>query len=229
MEFLLKIKKNVLWAWDYLESKRKHIPVEDLKRINNRSVQLFLKLLNDSLHIMVAPRSHWGEVFAGGKGAARELKLAVLFGIAVVAVGTFIGHLIFNSLYGFFLMPAMRAAIGSTLILLLHLFVFLIVSHQVGHWILKQTVAIESLRRLVFFSILPTLLVAIIVAFFPFLEPLNVLGLYSFYLLYTGLQSLYKLPEERKLQLEIVAMAAFVIASLVIHLIVYKFMALIFN
>lgn len=218
-----------MWAWDFLQSKRKHIPVDDLKRINNRSVQLFLKLLNDSLHIMVAPRSHWGDLFAGGKGAARELKMAVLFGIAVVAVGTFIGHLIFNSLYGVYLLPAVQAALSSTLILLLHLFVFLIVSHQVGHWVFKQNVAVESLRRLVFYSILPTLLIAIVVAFFPFLEPLNVLGLYSFYLLYTGLQSLYKLPEERKLQLEIVAMAAFVIASLVIHLIVYKFIALIFN
>lgn len=218
-----------MWAWDFLQSKRNHIPVDDLKRINNRSVQLFLKLLNDSLHIMVAPRSHWGDLFAGGKGAARELKMAVLFGIAVVAVGTFIGHLIFNSLYGVYLLPAIQTALSSTLILLLHLFVFLIVSHQVGHWVFKQNVAVESLRRLVFYSILPTLLIAIVVAFFPFLEPLNVLGLYSFYLLYTGLQSLYKLPEERKLQLEIVAMAAFVIASLVIHLIVYKFIALIFN
>ena len=74
----------------------------------------------------------------------------------------------------------------------------------------------ESAQMAVGFSMGPIFLVSIITGLFPFLYPVNILGLYGLYLFYCGVPRLFEIPETRIKMFIVAAVLAnfFIFASL---------------
>lgn len=229
MDLIKRIQDSAYKTWSFLEAGSERIPVEGIKRANKRSGELAFRLLRESLQIMIAPTIHWNAINRSERGHARELKLAVLFGIFLVFVASFVGYIIFDSLYGINLTDALQTALNAFLILSLHLIGFVPIIFFVTKYLFKSKYPVERAFRLVIYSILPAILVMFIVGFFPFLEPLKILAYYSFYLLYTGIQVLYKIEGERKLHYSVLSIAILLISSILIQMAVTKVLSLIFE
>lgn len=229
MDRIQKIKNTAYTAWRFLKKESRYIPVEEIKQVNKRSGMLMYKLLCESARIMIAPSIHWSTIENGQKGYSKELKIAVIFGIFMVFVVSFLGYVIFDSLYGIFFIDAFTTALNSFLILLLHLISFVPLIHYGAKYLFKCNYPSERAFRLVSYSILPAILVMMGTGLFPFLEPLNILAYYSFYLLYLGFLSLYKIERETKLHHLILMMAILFGTSMLISIIVSKIISLIAN
>lgn len=57
---------------------------------------------------------------------------------------------------------------------------------------------IDVARQLVAYSLTPLLLISMVTGLFPFLYVLDILGLYSFYIFWTGVSELLTFPEQKR-------------------------------
>ncbi len=147
--------------------------------------------------ILLSPRNFWveeketcyrsGKLFAG--------FYLPLVGVASLAV--FIGAWFGSepSYIGYALLKGLRELV--LFILLYGLFLFMI--HRLLPFFDGEK-NLPAVRKLVVFSLTPYLLISGITGLFPALYVLEVLGLYSVYLFYTGVQELLSLPARKKRQ-----------------------------
>ncbi len=145
--------------------------------------------------ILIRPASFWkGErleptsmqqLFAG-----YFLPLLLLTGAA-----EFTGQLLKGA--GFYLMyPLMRGMREIILFLLMYLVSVFLSNQLIKAFGGKKD--LNTVRRLVGFSMLPILLVSFVTNLFPFLYVLEILGFYSFFIFMAGAEELLFFPENKK-------------------------------
>lgn len=76
---------------------------------------------------------------------------------------------------------------------------------------------VEIARILVAYSMTPIVLISAVTGLFPFLYPLNVVGLYSFYLFWIGVKELLTFPENKE--------HSYVIITIVANFFVFSFLS----
>lgn len=71
-------------------------------------------------------------------------------------------------------------------------------------------------QKLVIFSLTPVLLVSALTSLFPFLYMVNVLGLYAFYIFWTGVEVTLELPERKK--------SGYILVTILANLFIFSFL-----
>jgi len=125
--------------------------------------------------------------------------------LAVVAIAVFLGEFLKNNNYyaGFALLKSLR----EVLLFTLHYFISVFFTYH-----LMKTFGSEknltAARMLVVFSLTPFLLVSIVTGLFQYLYVVDALGLYSFYIFWTGVNALLEFPERNKIRYILVTIMA---------------------
>jgi len=154
----------------------------------------FKKIKQDLIKLILLPRQFWKEkkfeqISRGALFTGYFLPLLILTSLAV-----FSGELLSGSrMYVIF--PLMKAVRKVVLILLMYIISYITIRVLVD--IIHRGCNQNEIHKLTIFSVIPFILVSVITGLFPFLYVINVLGLYSFYIFWTGITELTDLTDKR--------------------------------
>lgn len=173
------------------------------------------ELISKIQAVILSPREFWSGEKATlyGRWTLLGSFYLPLTGIAAFAVftGAWFGS---NHFYiGYALLKALRELILFSLLYLLSIFMI--------NQLLPVFEGIKNLpvvRKLVVFSLTPYLLISVITGLFPALYILEILGLYSVYIFYTGVRELIFLPARKQIR--------FILVSVLLCLCVFGFLSI---
>ena len=153
------------------------------------------EIVNKVKEVILNPKAFWKSQ------KEKEEDLSVLLGayflpiLLVVVLVVFLGEF-FRSAH-FYIMFALLKAVREFVLFLLAFFALVYFTNT-----LIKTFGgeknIKRVRQLVTYSFTPFLLVSLITGLFPFLYPIDILGVYSFYIFWEGGKELLTLPEQKR-------------------------------
>jgi len=155
----------------------------------------FSKISGQIKELILNPKKFWMV-----KKLQKESKMELLVGyflpiLLVVAVVVFLGEFFRSTHFymGYAVLKGARELILFTLEYYLAVFFTTELMKTFG---IEKNITIA--RRLVVYSFTPLLLVSMVTGLFPFLYVLDILGLYSFYVFWVGVQELLVFPEQKQ-------------------------------
>ena len=80
---------------------------------------------------------------------------------------------------------------------------------------------IRAVRQIVTYSLTPMLLVSMVTGLFPFFYPLDILGVYSFYIFWTGGKELLHLPEQK--------WDSYLLLTIIVDFLIFGFLSIILS
>ena len=151
-------------------------------------------IINRVKEVVINPKSFWILQKEKEEGFL-ELLGGYFFPLLVITVlAVFLGEF-FRSAHFYVVFAALKA-LRELVLLLLEFFIAVYFSNE-----LLKTFGgeknIELSRILVAYSFTPFLLVSMVTGLFPFLYPLDILGIYGFYIFWVGGKQLLTLPKQK--------------------------------
>jgi len=174
----------------------------------------FSNILIQVKELLLTPAGFWKKK----KETPEESKLLwvsyLLPILLVLALAVFIGE--FFRRMDFFIEYSLLKALREVALFLLTYFISVSITAELmkSFGAEKNT---DQARKLVVYSMTPMLLVSIITGLFPFLYPLYIAGLYSFYLFWVGANELLSFPENKA--------HSYILITIVSNFFVYSFIS----
>ena len=166
--------------------------------------------------IVFDPKSFWKLQKEKNEGLAVLLGSYFIPVLLIVVLVVFLGEF-FRSAH-FYGMFALLKAIRKFILFLLAFFTSVYISN-----ILIKTFGgeknIKLTRQLIAYSFTPILLVSLVTGLFPFLYPLDILGVYSFYIFWVGGKELLTLPEQKR--------DSYLVLAIVVNFVIFSILSII--
>lgn len=175
----------------------------------------FSKISAQIKEVILKPKDFWV-----AKKEQEENKLELLGGyflpvLAAVALVVFLGEF-FRSTH-FYMGYAVLKGVREVVLFLLEYFLAVFFTTE-----LMKTFGIEKnvavARKLVVYSFTPLLMVSMVTGLFPFLYVLDILGLYSCYIFWVGVQELLVFPDQKQ--------NSYAIITIVVNFFVFSFLSI---
>jgi len=155
----------------------------------------FSKISDQIKMVIFNPKEFWISKKESEERQAELLASYFLPVLLVLALVVFLGEF-FRSTH-FYMGYAVLKGVREVALFTLEYFLAVFFTNE-----LMKTFGIEKniavARRLVVYSFTPLLLVSMVTGLFPFLYVLDILGLYSFYIFWVGVQELLIFPEQKQ-------------------------------
>ncbi|MFV0555163.1 MAG: Yip1 family protein [Mangrovibacterium sp.] len=171
--------------------------------------QLTDEIIQTSKEIVLSPQTFWQD-----KNRHAMVNRVFLFSVLLSGVASFLGNLMWSKsfLWSFALGKAIREIVADLLMWFVASFIIKKLSENFGA---KTESGVVS--SVVAWSLLPVVLIAVVVSLIPWLNPLQFLGLYAFYLFYLGVKSCFNLPEANLSRYVLLAIVLIVLVSGLVH------------
>jgi hypothetical protein len=155
--------------------------------------------------VLLKPGIFWQKEKVAPTGS-KELLAWYFFPIVLLAgIAEFAGKMLWST--GFYLLyPLLRSLREICLYLLLYIFSVLISNQLIKAFGGKKN--LYAVKRIIAFSLAPVILVNIVTNLFPFLYVLEILGLYSFFIFLSGVETLLEFPEKKHIKYILIALFA---------------------
>ncbi len=175
---------------------------------------LFSTIIENSRQLLLNPKQFWV-----GKKEQLDSPLKLMTGhllplLAMVTVAVFVGEL-FKSTPFYLGAALLKSARVITLFLLQYFLAVFFTNELIKTFGGKKNRAVS--QNLVVYSITPFLLVSMVTGLIPFLYVIGVLGLYSFYIFWVGVDILLTFPENRQ--------SGYTIITIVVNFFVFSFLS----
>lgn len=158
-------------------------------------MESFTKMISEIKELLVNPKGFWNSKKVEEE-SGRSLFLKYLVPMfSVLAIAVFIGEFFKRSDF-FFEYPILKA-LRELLLFVLYYFISVFFTKELmktfgGE---KNT---ELARKLVAYSIIPFLSISILTGLIEYFSVIKVLGFYSFYLFWIGVETLSEIPDNKK-------------------------------
>jgi hypothetical protein len=153
--------------------------------------QIFIKIKS----VIFEPVRFWEQQKERKNENQQTFKGYFLPLLAVIFLAVFASELIHGFRF-YMTFPLMKANREVLLFLLQYVISVFLTNELIKAFGGKKNIFIA--RKLVVYSLTPFLLVSLLTGMFPFLYVLDVLGLYGFYIFYTGVKALLEFPERKQ-------------------------------
>ena len=191
-----------------------------------RTGKLLVELAEESYRLILYPINYWKAKKNNEEDVKGVFVRFFLPGMILIFLAIVLGDILFESRYGLLLQDTLIKAARRVLILVMSFFASTMLLYEISR-IHRIPVDFDSARRLTIYSMMPQVLITIVTGLFPFLDVLGVLGLYSYYLLYCALFSLYGISLRRNVSYLIILVFSSFLAYLLIVFLINKLTALI--
>jgi hypothetical protein len=159
--------------------------------------KLLKDILNECLSFFLKPTVYWQQVKAGNNKGTFSFTKFFIPALFLTFIFIFAGELIFHSRYGFLWIDALVKATRKVLFLFLILVFSVIIIRMVMKWF-KFGVKMRAIRRIATYSATPALVTAVFTGLFPFFDLGGIAPWYGLYLVFTGIETFFSIPEEKK-------------------------------
>lgn len=157
-----------------------------------------VETIKENIALIIRPKQQWIKVI-NDKRKEQGVFLNLFFpGLILILVTVLLGSFLFESTYGFLFKYAVIKSVRAVLLVFTTFITSTLILYEVSRWY-KVPIDFETSRRLVVYSMLPYVFITIICGLFPFLTFLRLASFYSFYLLYSGLVTIYNINPYRKI------------------------------
>lgn len=174
----------------------------------------FAKVAVEIRELIFNPKGFW----ASQKEEEKSASLFVLYLsplLVVLGVAVFVGEFFSRSDF-FFEYPAL-IAVREIILFILQYFIGVFLTK-----VLMKTFGgeenIDLARKLVFYSMVPLLLISILTGLFQFFSDLNILGFYGVYIFWVGVKKLLVFPENKD--------HSYILIAILLNLFVFSFLSL---
>ncbi len=178
----------------------------------------FSNIINEVKEIITNPKAFWISKKEDDSGLVELLTTYILPILFTVSALVFLGEF-FKSTH-FYMGFAVLKSIREFALILLYFFISVYLTNE-----LIKTFGgkknIEVVRRLMAYSLTPLLLVSMLTGLFTFLYPLDILGIYSFYIFWLGGKELLEIPEQKK--------DSFLMITIVVNFFVFAFLSILLS
>ncbi len=154
----------------------------------------FSKLVGEIKQLIINPKGFWSDK-KDEEGTASLFVLYLLPILFVLAIAVFMGEFFRRSDF-FFEYPVLKAVRVITLFVLQYFIAVFFTKELMKTFGGEKNVVVA--RKLVAFSMIPLLLVAIVTGLFEYFNVLKVLGFYSFYIFWIGAEALVEVPKDKE-------------------------------
>ena len=154
-------------------------------------------IYNEWLSFYLHPRIYWQQIRSGKNKSIFSFRKFFLPAIILTAPFILIGDIIFNSRNGFLWKEWIVNAIREVLFLFLIFIFSIIIIRMVMKWF-KIGVKMSAIRRIATYSITPALITALFTGLFPFLDLGGIAPWYGLFLVFTGIETFFSIPEKKK-------------------------------
>ena len=175
----------------------------------------FSNIIAQIKEVILRPKDFWVAKKEKEESAAELLTGYFLPILLVVSLVVFLGEF-FRSTH-FYIGYAVLKGVREIVLFILEYYLAVFFTTE-----LMKTFGSEKninvARRLVVYSFTPLLLVSMITGLFPFLYVLDILGLYSFYIFWVGVQELLVFPDQKQ--------NSYAIITIVVNFFVFSFLSI---
>lgn len=156
---------------------------------------LFSKITDQIKKVILNPKDFWV-----AKREQQESYTELLAGyfipvLLVMSMVVFLGEF-FRSTHFYMVYAVLKGVREMILFVLLYLIAVFFTTELMKTFGIGKNIAVA--RRLVVYSSTPLLMVSMVTGLFPFLYVLDILGLYSFYIFWIGVQELLVFPDQKQ-------------------------------
>ncbi|HBF89175.1 MAG TPA: hypothetical protein DDX39_11085 [Bacteroidales bacterium] len=171
------------------------------------------QILNRAKNILTEPIKEWEIIKSEDSDKNQLLKNYVLPFAITIFVASFFGNLMFLSFFSFTFqfLSALVSALTSVLGVYISAYVITELSPSFNS---KKN--LNSTFKLVAYSFTASFVVSIVTGLIPALSILSIAGLYSLYLIYTGLTPILETSEDKKVPFLIVSTLVIIVTYLVL-------------
>jgi hypothetical protein len=159
--------------------------------------QTLKDILNECLSFFLRPRLYWQQLKAGNSSRIFSFKKFFLPALGLTFVFIIAGELIFHSRNGILLDVILVKATKKILFLVLLLIFAVLIIGMVMKWF-RIGFKVQLISKISIYSITPALLASLCTGLFPFLDLGGILPWYGLFLVFTGIETFFSIPENRK-------------------------------
>ena len=174
-------------------------------------------IINRTKNLIISPIEEWKNIEKEETVASDVLKNFVLPYLVLNALASIVGNVLFTGKILFY-NPVPYAIISAVISILIYLIVIYVTAEIIKRLGPNFDTEIDNNKafKLVAYSFAPSYVISIIVGIFPFLYPLGILGLISFFVMWYGFGSLLHTPDEKKVGFFIISILIIIIEYLAI-------------
>ncbi|MFV0520869.1 MAG: Yip1 family protein [Mangrovibacterium sp.] len=159
--------------------------------------------------LIFAPKQFWQDSKEGDVDSSTNVKLFI-FAVFLSGLTAFLGELIWSKAFLWYFALGLSLRVIFSYLLLWFVSGFLINKLALSY---KAQLTKGVVSNVLIFSLLPAIIISFFVNLFPGLYPLNMLGLYGFYLFYQGVDSCFNLPKENLSRYVLLALVLIIFVS----------------
>jgi hypothetical protein len=159
--------------------------------------ELLKDILNECLSFFLRPRIYWQQIKEGNNKGTFSFQKFLIPASVIAFIFNITGNLVFHSKGGFLWVEWLIKASRKILFLFLILFFSIIIIRMVMKWF-KFGIKMRTIRNIVTYSTAPFLLTALFTGLLPFFDLGGIAPWYGLFLVFTGLETFFKIPEEKK-------------------------------
>lgn len=174
----------------------------------------FSRIVVEIKELIINPKGFW----TSQKKDKRSISLFVSYLLPllmVLALAVFIGEFFSRSDF-FFEYPALKAVREVILFVLQYFIAVFLTKELMSTFGSEKNIGIA--RKLVFYSMVPLLLISILTGLFQYFSDLNILGFYGVYIFWIGVKKLLVFSENRD--------HSYIMISILLNLFVFSFLSL---
>lgn len=185
-----------------------------------------IKIFQESSRFLLNPKKHWERVKEDKDLIEDGIRKFFVLGLVLLVLASVLGDFLFESQYGFILKTTIIKLVRKILLLALALLAGNMLLYELSR-IFRIPVGFETSRKIVTYSMLPLVAVTIVTSLFPFLDVIGIVSIYSFYLVYSALNTLFDVKLENNLSYIASLLISMFVAYGIIALLLSKLTALI--
>jgi hypothetical protein len=175
-------------------------------------------IINRIKEVLISPKAFWNSYKENNVGFSELFGGFFLPVLLVAVLAVFLGEF-FKSAH-FYMVFAILKALRELVLFILEFFIAIYFTNE----LLKTFGGEKNIRLsrlLVTYSFTPFLLVSTVTGLFPFLYPLDILGVYGFYIFWVGGKQLLTLPQQK--------IDSYLILTIVVNFITFGFASIILS
>ena len=182
---------------------------------------LFVSLYHETVSILLHPKKKWEEIKNENDGQNITVSQYFILGLVIVFISVAFGTMLFKSDGGILWIEVFTEASRKMVMMVLAYFTSLFWIYELLR-LFKIKPTFKHIRYLTIYSIGPVLIMTAVTGLFPFLGMLGIAGLYSFVLLYLGIQSFFKIEQETAISFFLVLLIVLLVNAWLVLFIVTK-------
>ena len=178
-------------------------------------------MFNESFRVIVNPSEQWSILKNKSDSRIPLFSRLLIPWLLILLISVIIGKLLFRSAYGIILTDVLVVAVRKTLLLIMTFLASIMILYETSRKF-RIPIGFETSRRIVAYSMLPLIMVAVLTALFPFLRLAGLAAFYSLYLLYIAPQKMYEIDPVKNLNFYLILITGTFLSYLIISILLHK-------